>query len=68
MKYFVNISTLEELRKEYGFHWASKKKMWYWHNPEEVTRSHGKTTMADIRIKYGSDVVKEANTVFCVTA
>lgn len=63
-----NTYTCKEELKNNGFHWASKKKMWYWHNPEEVTRSHGKTTMADIRMKYGSDVVKEANTVFCVTA
>ena len=63
-----NTYTCKDELKGNGFHWASKKKAWYWHNPEEVTRSHGKTTMADIRIKYGSDVVKEANTVFCVTA
>lgn len=85
MTYFKNITTLEELRKEY-------KKLVKQNHPDnggsaevikvinveyeiqfktlekEVTRSHGKTTMADIRIKYGSDVVKEANTVFCVTA
>lgn len=47
----------EELKSN-GFHWASKKKMWYWHNPEEQTRSNGKTTMNDIRMKYGSEVVK----------
>lgn len=46
--------------KANGFHWASKKKMWYWHNPEEQTRSNGKTSMDDIRVKYGSQVVKSA--------
>lgn len=63
-----NTYTCKDELKGNGFHWASKKKAWYWHNPEEVTRSHGKTTMADIRLRYGSDVVKEANTVYCVTA
>lgn len=46
--------------KANGFHWASKKKMWYWHNPEEQTRSNGKTSMNDIRMKYGSQVVRTA--------
>ena len=49
-----------------GFRWASKKKMWYWHNPEEVTRSYGKTTMEDIRTKYGSQIVKESVKRFCI--
>ena len=57
----------DELKKN-GFRWASKKKAWYWRDPEEVTRAHGKTTMADIRMKYGSDVVKEASTMYYVTA
>ena len=46
--------------KQNCFRWASKKKMWYWHNPEEVIRSYGKTTMEDIRTKYGSQVIKES--------
>ena len=45
--------------KANGFRWASKKKMWYWHNPEEIVKGNGKTTMNDIRIKYGSQVVRE---------
>ena len=52
--------------KTNGFKWASKKKMWYWHNPEEVTRSYGKTTMADIRTKYGSQVIKESVSRICI--
>lgn len=47
--------------KQNGFRWASKKKMWYWHNPEEQTRGNGKTTMDDIRNKYGSHVMKESD-------
>lgn len=46
--------------KQNGFHWASKKKMWYWHNPEEQVRGNGKATMDDIRSKYGSHIMKES--------
>ena len=52
--------------KQNGFRWASKKKMWYWHNPEEVTRNYGKTTMEDIRTKYGSQVIKESVSRVCI--
>lgn len=55
-----NTYSCKQELKNSGFHWASKKKMWYWHNPEEQTRSNGKTSMNDIRIKYGSQVVKSA--------
>ena len=54
--------------KANGFHWASKKKMWYWHDPEEQTRSNGKTTMDDIRNKYGSETIKKAVTKMCISA
>lgn len=40
--------------------------MWYWHNPEEVMRSYGKTTMEDIRTKYGSQVIKESVSRVCI--
>lgn len=49
--------------KMFGFRWASKKKMWYWHNPEEQLKGYGKTTMSDIRMKYGSQIVKERKVV-----
>lgn len=52
--------------KQNGFRWASKKKMWYWHNPEEVVKGNGKTTMADIRTKYGSQVIKESASRVCI--
>lgn len=53
--------------KANGFHWASKKKMWYWHDAEEVTRSNGKTTMDDIRTKYGSEKVKQTVTKMIIS-
>ena len=54
--------------KANGFHWASKKKMWYWHNPEEQTRSNGKTSMNDIREKYGSEIVRNATESIYISA
>lgn len=47
--------------KQNGFRWASKKKMWYWHSPEEKARGNGKATIDDIRNKYGSQVMKESD-------
>lgn len=55
-----NTYSCKQELKNSGFHWASKKKMWYWHNPEEQTKSNGKTSMNDIRMKYGSQVVRTA--------
>lgn len=58
-------SCKDELKKN-GFRWANKKKMWYWHNPLEVVKGNGKTTMNDIRTKYGSTVVKERKERICI--
>ena len=54
--------------KSNGFHWASKKKMWYWHDPQEQTRSNGKTSMNDIREKYGYQVVRTATESIYISA
>lgn len=45
--------------KAAGYRWASTKKMWYW-RPEEAAcrRSRKGTTMADIRLKYGSERIR----------
>ena len=55
----------EEL-KQNNFKWASKKKMWYWHNPEQLVIVRGKMNMEDIRIKYGSQVVKQKTEFACI--
>lgn len=54
--------------KSNGFHWASKKKMWFWHNPEEQVKSNGKTSMNDIREKYGSEIVRSATESIYISA
>lgn len=40
--------------KTAGCRWASKKKMWYWHPAGWESNGRGKTSMAQIRDKYGS--------------
>lgn len=42
--------------------------MWYWHDPQEQTRSNGKTSMNDIREKYGSQVVRTATESIYISA
>ena len=38
--------------KQLGFRWASKKKAWYWHSPEEKA-THSKMSLDEIKDKYG---------------
>ncbi len=40
--------------KQSGFIWASKKKAWHFRPEQFRSRSRGKTTLDDIRTKYGS--------------
>ena len=47
--------------KEFGFKWASQKKMWYWHSEAFKKRSRKTLSMDDIRNYYGSTEVKNAN-------
>lgn len=44
--------------KEFGFRWASQKKMWYWHSEAFRKKSHKTLSMDDIRNFYGSTEVK----------
>ena len=46
-----------ELLKEVGFHYASRKKAWYWHYGEWRRRSKREISLAEIRLKYGSEKV-----------
>lgn len=43
--------------KEYGFKWASQKKMWYWHSEAFRKKSHKSLSMDAIRNYYGSTKV-----------
>lgn len=45
--------------KAAGCKWASQKKMWYWHPAEQKGwRSKSRTSMTEIRAKYGSMMVR----------
>lgn len=48
----------KERLKSLGCRWSNNKKLWYWHHPEEgVKWRKRKTTMAEIRSKYGSETI-----------
>ncbi len=53
-----NTFTHKDALKAAGLKWASKKKMWYWHPEDAACRGNGKTTIEDIRNKYGSQQIK----------
>lgn len=54
-----NTFTAKETLKELGFKWASKKKAWYWHSPEETaTRRKSKMSLDEIKDKYGCESFK----------
>ena len=60
---------IKDQLKAAGCRWSSSKKMWYWHHPEEgARRTKGKSTMTDIRNKYGSQTFKGRNAVEAITA
>ena len=44
--------------KEFGFKWASQKKMWYWHSESFRKKSRKTLSMDDIRNYYGSTKVQ----------
>lgn len=46
-----------QLLKEVGFHYASRKRAWYWHSGEYHKRSKKEISLAEIRLKYGSEKV-----------
>ena len=47
----------KELLKSLNFHYASKKKAWYFHADEYRRRSKREVTLDEIRAKYGSERV-----------
>lgn len=48
----------KDILSEAGFRWASKKKAWYWHSPEDGCTRGGKMSLDEIKIKYGCQTVK----------
>ncbi len=52
-----NTQEHKDALKAAGCRWSNNKKLWYWRHPEDARPYRkSKTTMADIRTKYGSQV------------
>jgi hypothetical protein len=52
-----NTKANKDALKAAGCGWSNNKKMWYWRHPEDTRHYHrSKTSMGDIRSKYGSQV------------
>lgn len=50
-----NTSAHKEALKAAGCRWSSSKKLWYWRHAEDAHRWHrGRSTIGEIRTKYGS--------------
>ncbi|MGB3464542.1 MAG: J domain-containing protein [Cyclobacteriaceae bacterium] len=49
-----NTQTHKDILKGAGFKWAPKKKAWYFRPEDFKSRGRGKSSLEDIRIKYGS--------------
>ncbi len=54
--------------KEFGFKWASQKKMWYWHSEAFRKRSRKTLSMDDIRSYYGSTSIKNTDKMVLMQA
>lgn len=53
-----NTKEHKEALKAAGCHWSQNKKLWYWHHVEEGRKwRRGKTTINEIRAKYGSQTI-----------
>lgn len=53
-----NAYAYKELLKALGFTWCCKKKAWVWHNGEYRRHHKKEIPLNDIRVKYGSQTVK----------
>lgn len=56
-----NTYAFKDTLKETGFKWSKNKQAWYWH-PEGYSRRGKKSySMADIRDRHGSEIVKHGS-------
>lgn len=63
---WIGGNTMEhkEALKAMGCRWSSKKKLWYWHHPEEGRKwRRGGSTMSEIRSKYGSQTFRSSGSI-----
>lgn len=58
-----------DIIKKLGFTWASRKKAWYWHTPEDRSLNRKEMSLNEIRSLYGSKVFDtEKDTTARITA
>lgn len=55
-----------QLLKEVGFHYASRKRAWYWHSGKYHKRSKKEISLAEIRLKYGSEKVNSKSEQYAI--
>lgn len=53
-----NAYPYREILKKAGFRWASKRKAWIWHSPEDGCRGSKKKTIEEIRSTWGCEKIK----------
>lgn len=55
-------ATMQAINAEHD--WSSTKKLWYWHHAEDGHRWHrGKSSMSQIRAKYGSQTYRSSGAI-----
>lgn len=54
--------------KAAGYRFASKKRAWYWHNPEDGVTRGGKKSLEEIKHKYGCTVITASNRQHAIAA
>lgn len=55
-----NTWPVKDTIKRAGFSWASQKRCWFWHKPEDKCPSRARKTLDEIKAKYGSTVLRGA--------
>ena len=53
--------------KAAGCAYASKKKMWYWHYPEDSSNNRKNMSMEKIRELHGSEILLKTHTAYALT-
>lgn len=49
-----------ETLKQNGFRWASRKKAWYWHRADEISKNRREMTLDEIKSLHGCETFRSA--------
>ena len=55
---------VKDTLKAAGLFWASKKRAWYWHKPEDTCSSRARKSLDEIKAKYGSVILPSVKRAF----